>query len=308
MIFKSIILLIACFFVSLSEADSGKERILLSSFLSSKNLTEEAQKKVSESVSKKPAKLLKGSQKGTPENIPDFDKDNPQAKGIILTFHRWPNKEESALVLEEMTKAGLKKKSEFKRFQNWVFEWPEWHKGTKAEKLCKRIKEKSALAFLKHCEPDYLLGPAQLPHEGTHNQNTNKTFQILQTNPGSPLSLLRGKNITDCNLVSSRFNGSVLSDYWAQERVGADLLKEELKKVPPIKKHLVSVFDMPKEGHDVAVKSLISDEGKHSVLPELGSSLSMFHSYQVSDHFRHVNRLLDKVDDVCGNIDYPSQN
>ena len=70
--------------------------------------------------------------------------------------------------------------------------------------------------------------------------------------------------------------GGELSDYWAQERVGTDLLKQELEKAPPVKKHLVAVFDTPRQNrHDISVKNLISDKGRHSVLPEIDKFTSI---------------------------------
>ena len=69
--------------------------------------------------------------------VPEFNKDNPQAKGVILAFHRWPDEKEKALIVKKLTKAGLKKKEEFQRFKSWVFEWPEWHKAMRAEKFVK---------------------------------------------------------------------------------------------------------------------------------------------------------------------------
>ena len=61
-----------------------------------------------------------------------------------------------------------------------------------------------------------------------------------------------------------------LSDYWAQEMIGSDLLKEELEKASPIKKHLVDVFDIDWIKHLIRVRNIVSDEGAHSVLPEIG--------------------------------------
>ena len=66
----------------------------------------------------------------------------------------------------------------------------------------------------------------------------------------------------------------ILPTYWAQEMIGADLLREKLKKAKPVEKHLVAVFDSPKRNHDVKVRNLISGEGKQAVLPELGNRIS----------------------------------
>ena len=71
---------------------------------------------------------------------------------------------------------------------------------------------------------------------------------------------------------------SKLSDYWAQELIGSDLLKEELKNTPPFKRsNWIVVFDAQTIDHNIHVKNLISDEGSHSVLPELeGKKLFIF--------------------------------
>ena len=78
---------------------------------------------------------------------------------------------------------------------------------------------------------------------------------------------------------------STLSDYWAQELIGSDLLREELEKVPaPEKKNYIAVFDSRQgnhaqndlDSHSIKVKNLISDEGVHAVLPELKNQISIF--------------------------------
>jgi hypothetical protein len=90
-------------------------------------------------------------------DVPAFDREKPQANGIILTFHRWPNKKETAVILQKTTGAGLQKTEEFERFKAWVFEWPELREGMKAQKICNSLPE---LSSLDYCEPDFLLGPA----------------------------------------------------------------------------------------------------------------------------------------------------
>ena len=80
-------------------------------------------------------------------------------------------------------------------------------------------------------------------------------------------------NVKSCGLVPHSHNlmEGKLSDYWAQELIGSDLLREELKKTPaPRKRNWISVFDSHIRKHNIMVKNLISDEGAHAVLPELG--------------------------------------
>ncbi|MCY4321613.1 MAG: hypothetical protein OXC37_04350, partial [Bdellovibrionaceae bacterium] len=92
-------------------------------------------------------------------------------------------------------------------------------------------------------------------------------------------------NLKTCDIVSHKRNlkKGTLSDYWAQELIGSDLLREELEKVPaPNIENWIGVFDLDLDpwsefidvakkytDHNIKVKNLISDEGKHAILPEL---------------------------------------
>lgn len=91
------------------------------------------------------------------ESLPEFDPDNPQAIGIILVFHRWPDEDEQRIILEKTKEAGLTKTDEISRFKMWLFQWGEWQKGETAEEFCRSLPE---LSSLEYCEPDSLLGPA----------------------------------------------------------------------------------------------------------------------------------------------------
>ena len=95
-----------------------------------------------------------------PEPLPAFDPDNPQAIGIILAFHRWPDDDEQKIILEKIGDAGLTKTDEIPRFKIWLFQWGEWRKAAEAEKVCRSLPE---LPSLDYCEPDSLLGPAAGP-------------------------------------------------------------------------------------------------------------------------------------------------
>ncbi|MCY4389538.1 MAG: hypothetical protein OXC18_20775 [Desulfurellaceae bacterium] len=91
-------------------------------------------------------------------DVPVFDRDNPKAGGIILSFHHWPDEKEAAAILRKTTAAGLNKTKEFERFKAWVFEWPELREGREAQEMCDSLPE---LPSLERCEPDYVLGPAE---------------------------------------------------------------------------------------------------------------------------------------------------
>ena len=102
-----------------------------------------------------------------PEPLPEFDLDNPQAIGIILAFHRWPDEDEQRIILEKTREAGLTKTEEIPRFKIWLFEWDEWRKAATAEKVCRSLRD---LSFVEYCEPDSLLGPANADHFGSGQQ------------------------------------------------------------------------------------------------------------------------------------------
>ncbi len=93
----------------------------------------------------------------TPEPLPEFDPNNPQAKGIILAFHRWPDEDEQRIILEKTREAGLTKTEEIPRFKIWLFAWDDWRKAAAAEKVCRSMQD---LSPVDYCEPDSLLGPA----------------------------------------------------------------------------------------------------------------------------------------------------
>ena len=259
-------------------------------------------------------------------------KTDLQTIGLILGFHKWPNKKEEATILNQMKTAGLKKTTEFKEFKVWVFKWKKWHKGEAAEKLCKSL---SGLSSLDYCEPDYTLIPAQSSDDSDDSEDSwrEKVIKVLQnllalfvegpdsetedpeselmvqpgtTNPGSlvyPNIPANQRNITSCRIVSSGLLAANLSDYWSQEMIGGDLLKESLKDAPPVNKELVGVFDTagPDEDyhHDVGVKNLISGEGKQAILPDLGQGLKMYDTPKTSDTLQHSSDLLSKVAEQC---------
>ncbi len=91
--------------------------------------------------------------------------------------------------------------------------------------------------------------------------------------------ILNPLNIRSCGIVSDSHSlkKGELSDYWAQELIGSDLLREELEKYPPpAKPHFISVIDDVANSHDELVKNLISDEGPQAVLPELHDKILVF--------------------------------
>ena len=103
-------------------------------------------------------------------------------------------------------------------------------------------------------------------------------------------------NVRTCGIVSDsqelitmEEEKATLSDFWAQEMIGADLLREEIKKNSPLKrKSFIAVLDSEKpifenekenpdyKPHAPFVKNLISHEGPQAVLPELNQEQLLF--------------------------------
>ncbi|MDE0518579.1 MAG: hypothetical protein OXH36_03355 [Bdellovibrionales bacterium] len=113
-------------------------------------------------------------------------------------------------------------------------------------------------------------------------------------------------NIKTCHLLSCKEGAKgasckhlmegKLSDYWAQRMlIGSDLLREELKKTsPPGIENWIAVFDSQEYGHNTAVKNLISDEGPHAVLPNLGEK--NIPTLLVNEGSQHVKNYKDYID------------
>ena len=256
---------------------------------------------------------------------------------MIVKFHHWPNKKQRKEVVEKLKVSGLKKTKSIKSFEMQLFEWSEGglQSSNLAERACNKLKD---LSYVKRCSPDHLLplddqrnslNPKSLFSSASTDSKTEAGFiehcpSCRKENSISPVPL----NIRTCNLVSherglvagkvksggegSDYWESVLaenlSDYWAQELIGSDLLREELENTPPPEReNWIAVFDSPRNDHYIHVKNLISDEGPHAVLPELGkernpyfqtnaiekyqSTLSLFETGFPGDYISHAHYL-----------------
>ena len=222
-----------------------------------------------------------------------FEKSEPQAQGIILKFSEWPVEEEKSII-DKLKKAGLKEAIKIERFKVWVYKWKTPHSAVENENLC---AEFSAVSSVQSCELDLLLEPAQTQQ----SSDTSETF-----------------NLQTCNILSSNFNlnkypklkdrGGALSDYWAQEMVGADLLKKQIENLDSAKKPTVELFDSNKQNkHDELVKNIISGDGKSSVLPALADNIGVSQSNTVSDLLKHSDDFLNKMDKACGDSSQANQ-
>lgn len=92
------------------------------------------------------------------ENLPKFDKDNPQAKGVFVFFKHWPLKhKQTNLILQTAKEKGFKIKKKSHLLEYWMFLWDKWYPISKAEKVCEKFK---SISFVEDCDVDKL---AELP-------------------------------------------------------------------------------------------------------------------------------------------------
>ena len=150
-------------------------------------------------------------------------------------------------------------------------------------------------------------------NEDNDDDNDNENNNNDNENNDDDSDNSREENLISCNIVSTNLKlnhfgkekspdkAGTLSDYWAQEIVGADLLKKKLAKAPlPSKQKFIEQFDLPGEKHDEQVRNLIANQGKAGVLPNLGDKLTTHHTMYASQFAKTVGTLLDKVDELCG--------
>ena len=80
-----------------------------------------------------------------------------------------------------------------------------------------------------------------------------------------------------------------LSFYWAQELIGSDLLRQELKDVSGLPENFIAVFDTGDNkkacaSHANKVENIISDSGRHAILPELGDRIKFYSTNWPQDY------------------------
>ena len=126
----------------------------------------------------------------------------------------------------------------------------------------------------------------------------------LQTSDAKTISeiqnIITKTSEESCELLSSqqKLKDGKLTDYWAQEMIGADLLKEEIEKAPPLPedKFLTAVFDGPRYRHNIHVQNLISHKKDQAVLPELNDSqLRYFDTSIPSQYITAVESIIKDV-------------
>ncbi len=127
----------------------------------------------------------------------------PDTARLKLSFHHWPNKEEAALIMKYATEQGLKRTDVYSIFKVWIFEWDEPKNYGFALRICVDFPE---LPSIRTCSPSSLFARGE------------------PAKYSSAVSSPQVSHYNTCNLAPDHQN------YWAQNLIGADLLREELKK------------------------------------------------------------------------------
>ncbi len=126
---------------------------------------------------------------------------SPEISVLKLSFHRWPNKKETALIIKYATEHGLKKTDAF--FKKWFFELDEPKSYGVASRICDGFPK---LPSIKICSPS---DPSDRGYAQKHSVG---------------LSAPQMPHYNTCNLAKDH------RKYWVQNLIGTDLLREELKK------------------------------------------------------------------------------
>ena len=221
-----------------------------------------------------------------------------KARGVVIRYHKWPSLKRQREVERILRSSDLKRTKSIKEFRAQLFGWTKGglKPSSLGEKACDKLK---GLSYVRRCSPDHLLPlneskrisqgsqPAREINESDKKNLTKETegsfnFECENCKKEELKALKKVSqkvlNLRTCNIVSHNRGlmmyfkkGGMLSDYWAQELIGSDLMREELEKTsPPEIENFIAVFDGKKGDHNIGVKNLISDEGTHAVLPELG--------------------------------------
>ena len=173
------------------------------------------------------------------------------------------------------------------------------------KKQAYRLKLKSIMFEKSQKSDEYLIKPSFLLADSTSDTEAKFIVNCASCRKQNLLpELPLDNNIRTCNILSCKeksegekssckhLDGGRLSDYWAQELIGVDLLREELKNIsPPKRENWISVFDTQKESHSTYVRNLISDEGPHAVLPKLEDEKTDLFEGKVEKYSRNVLSL-----------------
>ena len=141
-------------------------------------------------------------EKRTPA-LPDYNVPNelfPDIPGVTLFFHHPPNKEETAIIMKYATEHGLKKHVRSLPML-WVLIWDEPKSHGTAMRICSGFPEPPSLDAC--------------------SLNQRLLFP-LSVSTSQPPPIQYNKDL--CGLAKDH------QTYWAQNIIGSDLLREELKK------------------------------------------------------------------------------
>ena len=259
----------------------------------------------SDRISRERVKIFKNKEKPLFQDR----KEELSARGLVVRFHRWPSRKNQRQIFGVLKASGLKRTKSIKSFKAQLFAWEEGglKPSSLAEQACVQLR---SLSYVRRCSPDHLLSPGLVNEDkkesfnfqiedksgaGTDDDLFLRKLFLAKANQSKKSETEAGfnaecegcnnqnyqgvaetaeklSNIRTCNIISHKQELMVgeLSDYWAQELIGSDLLREELEKTSPPKiENWIAVFDTKQEAHNIFVKNLISDEGDHAVLPEL---------------------------------------
>ncbi len=88
-----------------------------------------------------------------------------------------------------------------------------------------------------------------------------------------------------------------LSFYWAQELIGSDLLKSELKDldITTVPVSFINIIDKKEKNHYEHIHNLISDNGNHSIIPKLNEEhIKLFTITQIEDFQTVIFTITDE--------------
>ena len=259
--------------------------------------------------------LERAKKRNNPQEITEAEKRLKDREQILAGSKEWLKK------AVKFYEGSLK---EFKDSESWVKESEKWldnrrkNLQTKEDWLKEVRSKKPPQEPAKKPEPPKTKTPDQPKTKTPDQPKTPEPPKQIKEDPATAEAV----NVKTCKVVSSKLNvhpyidrhpksareikieefkqstkGS-LSDYWAQEMIGADLLKEMLKKQAPVgKKTFILLFDRSKHGE--YVKNIISSDGRHSVLPNLGGSIRTFKTNTVGDYLKNSDKLLSERDKAC---------
>jgi len=276
------------------------------------------------------------------EDVPEYNSENPLAKGVVLMLKNKLEGKEEQKLLEVIREANLEKTGEYNlSFSALAFSWASWQAESEALDVCEKI-EALSLSVVESCAPDSLIetndgggsdggvgsmgGGGQVPNQdSTYRKLINWVRALLGMPPLGPKDPLPGEpgtsktapekikpkpiiiktdnDLRSCGIIeaSKNLKEGKLSDLWAQEMIGSDLMRKEVEKANVVansKKHLIATFDLPARKHSQFVRNLMSDKGSHAVLPEMGNKVNIFDISYTSRMLAASSKLLNR----CGKI------